>query len=54
MKYAADMGSGAMKFIPGFIKIGTGIQKLIGGERIHGHTDSIGDLISLRSYFFSK
>jgi hypothetical protein len=28
-----------MIYIPGFIKIGAGIQKLIGG--IHRHTDSM-------------
>jgi hypothetical protein len=31
------MGSGAMIYVPGFIKIGSGIQKLIGG--IHSHTE---------------
>jgi hypothetical protein len=31
MKYAVEMGSGAMTFIPSFIKIGSGIQKLIVG-----------------------
>jgi hypothetical protein len=30
------MGSGALIFIPSFIKIGTGIQKLMRG--IHRHT----------------
>jgi hypothetical protein len=40
MKYAAEIGSGAMICIPSFIKIGSGIQKLI--ERgIHRHTDSM-------------
>jgi hypothetical protein len=39
MKYAADIGSGAVIFIPNFIKIGSGIQKLKGG--IHRHTDII-------------
>jgi hypothetical protein len=29
MKYAVEMGSGAMIYIPRFIKIGSGIQKLI-------------------------
>jgi hypothetical protein len=29
MKYAVEMGSGAMIYIPSFIKIGSGIQKLI-------------------------
>jgi hypothetical protein len=31
MKYAVEMGSGAMIYIPGFIKTGSGIQKLMGG-----------------------
>jgi hypothetical protein len=39
MKYAVEMGSGAMTYIPSFIKIGSGIQKYIGG--IHRHTDSM-------------
>jgi hypothetical protein len=30
MKYAVEMVSGAMIYRPGFIKIGSGIQKLIG------------------------
>jgi hypothetical protein len=30
MKYAIEMGSGAMIYIPSFIKIGSGIPKLIG------------------------
>jgi hypothetical protein len=37
MKYAAEMGSGAVIYIPSFIKIGAGIQKLIGRGR---YTDS--------------
>jgi hypothetical protein len=36
MKYSVEMGSGAMIYIPSFIKIGSGIQKLIGGS--HRHT----------------
>jgi hypothetical protein len=39
MKYAVEMGSGAMIYIPNFIKVGSGIQKLIGG--IYRHTDSM-------------
>jgi hypothetical protein len=35
--YAVEMRSGAMIYIPRFIKIGSGVQKLIG--RIHRHTD---------------
>jgi hypothetical protein len=31
MKYAAEMGSGAMIYVPSFIKIGSDIQKLIEG-----------------------
>jgi hypothetical protein len=31
MKYAIDLGSGAVTYILSFIKIGPGIQKLIGG-----------------------
>jgi hypothetical protein len=31
MKYAVEIGSGAMIHIPSFIKIGSGIQKLIRG-----------------------
>jgi hypothetical protein len=30
MKYAVEMGSGAMICIPSFIKTGSGIQKLMG------------------------
>jgi hypothetical protein len=33
MKYAVEMGSGTMKYIPGFIKIGSDIQKLMGIQR---------------------
>jgi hypothetical protein len=36
MKDVVEMGSGAIIFIPGFIKIGSAIQKLIRG--IHRHT----------------
>jgi hypothetical protein len=31
MKYAVEMGSGAMTYIPSFIKTGSGIRKLIVG-----------------------
>jgi hypothetical protein len=43
MKYAVEMGSGAMIYIPSFIKIGSGIQKLTG----RGDTQRHGDRISL-------
>jgi hypothetical protein len=39
MKYGVVMGSGAIIHIPSFIKIVSGIQKLLGG--IHRHTDSM-------------
>jgi hypothetical protein len=46
------MGSGAVIYIPSLIKIGSGIQKLMGGGGIHRHTDrQQRDLISLL-YFF--
>jgi hypothetical protein len=32
MKYAVEMGLVVMIYIPSFIKIGSGIQKLIGGD----------------------
>jgi hypothetical protein len=37
MKYPVDMGSGAMMYIPSFIKFGSSIQKLLG--RGWGFTD---------------
>jgi hypothetical protein len=43
MKYAAEMGSGAMIYIPSFIKPGSGIQKLMMEGytcRHKRHTDS--------------
>jgi hypothetical protein len=39
MQYAVQMGSGAMIYVPSFVKIGSGIQKLV--EWIHRHTDSM-------------
>jgi hypothetical protein len=38
MKYAVEMGSDALMYIPSFIKIGSGIQKLIWWGRIHRET----------------
>jgi hypothetical protein len=32
MKYAAEIGSGATIYIPNFVKTGSGIQKLRGGN----------------------
>jgi hypothetical protein len=45
MKYTVEMGSGAMIYIPSFIKIGSGIQKLISG--IHRQDE---DLINLFNF----
>jgi hypothetical protein len=41
------MGSGAVIYVPSFIKIGSGVQKLIGGDT-HGQQR---DLISLLNFF---
>jgi hypothetical protein len=49
MKYAVETGSGAMIYIPSFVKIGSGIQKL---ERPGGINRQHGDRISLL-YFSS-
>jgi hypothetical protein len=49
MKYAVEIGSGAVLYKPSFIKIGQGIQKLIRGiHRQHG------DLIRLLVFFQNK
>jgi hypothetical protein len=40
MKYVVGMGSGAVIYIPSFIKIGSAIQKLI-GHRQHGNHISL-------------
>jgi hypothetical protein len=36
MKYATEMGAVAMVYIPSFIKIGSGIQKLMEGRKFTG------------------
>jgi hypothetical protein len=43
MKYAVEMGSGAVIYIPSFMKIGSGIQKLIRRipRQTHRLTDSM-------------
>jgi hypothetical protein len=50
MKYAVETGSGAMIYIPCFLKIGSGIQKLIVGglQTLRQHGVGIG----LLSFFF--
>jgi hypothetical protein len=39
MKYTVEMGPGVMIYIPSFIKIGSGIHKLMGGG--YRYTDSM-------------
>jgi hypothetical protein len=47
MKYAVEMSSDAMLYIPSIINTGSGIQKEMGSiRRQHG------DLISLRLFYF--
>jgi hypothetical protein len=52
MKYAVEMGSGAMICTPSFIKIGSAIQKLTGGDS-HTHRQN-DNLISLLLFFQNK
>jgi hypothetical protein len=53
MKYVVEIDSSAMIYIPSFVNIGVGIQKLIKGDS-QAHRQH-GDLISLRLFFlFSK
>jgi hypothetical protein len=55
------MGSGAVMYVPSFINIGSGIQKLIGRgyteRETHTHTHTYGqqcDLLSLLYFFQNK
>jgi hypothetical protein len=42
VKYAVEMGSNAVIYIPSFIKTGSAIQILMGGSRTHrGHGNRI-------------
>jgi hypothetical protein len=42
MEYSVETGSDVMIYIPSFIKIGSGIQKLMGGGGgIRRHSDSM-------------
>jgi hypothetical protein len=50
MKSSVEMDSGAMIYIPSFIKTGSGIQKLMGRIHIQTHRQH-GDLISLLLFF---
>jgi hypothetical protein len=51
------MGSGAVIYVPSFIKIGSGIQKLTGGytdtrTNTHTHTHTDSNVISKPTLFF--
>jgi hypothetical protein len=35
MKYAVEMGTGPIIYIPGFVKIGSRIRKLMEGTQTH-------------------
>jgi hypothetical protein len=50
--YAVEMGSGAVMNVPSFIKIRSGIQKLIEGDT-QTHRQQ-GDLISVLLFFQNK
>jgi hypothetical protein len=53
MKYAVEMGSGAMIYIPSFIKTGSAIHNLIGGYT-DTQTQTFGDRISLLLFCQNK
>jgi hypothetical protein len=53
MKYAVEMGSVAMIYIPSFRKTGSCSQKLMGGVYIKRHRQR-GDLINLLLFFQNK
>jgi hypothetical protein len=55
MNYAVEIGSDAMRYIPAFIKIGSGIQKLIGVIQINTQTQrQQANVISLLLVFQNK
>jgi hypothetical protein len=54
MTYAVETGSGAMMYIPSVIKIGSGIQKLIGGYTYRQRHIQQGYLINLHLFFQTK
>jgi hypothetical protein len=53
MKYAVEMGSGAMICIPSFIKIGSAIQQLMAGGDTQTHTHNHRQQRDLISLYFS-
>jgi hypothetical protein len=48
------MGLGAVIYVPSFIQIGSGIQRLIGGEDTQTHTHTNSNVISLALFIISK
>jgi hypothetical protein len=52
MKYAVEMSSGAMVYVPSFIKIGSGIQKFVRRDSLVHRQH--GDLISLLLFLFQN
>jgi hypothetical protein len=54
MKYAIEIGPGAMIYIRSFIKIGLGIQKVIWGDSDTQTNRQHGNLISLLLFFKNK
>jgi hypothetical protein len=53
MKYAVEMGSGAVMYIPSIIKIGSGIRSLISGLQRHRQHDPISLLSALHALILS-
>jgi hypothetical protein len=51
MKYAAKMASDGMIYMPSFINIHSGVQKLLG---VDTHKDTDSNVNSLAYYLFSK
>jgi hypothetical protein len=52
MKYAVEIGSGGMMYLPSFVKIGSGVKKLM--EGIHRHTDSMERFHKPALFFFQN
>jgi hypothetical protein len=47
MKYVVEIVSGGMIYIPSFIKMDSGVQKLLRGIHMEMHTHRQGDIVSL-------
>jgi hypothetical protein len=55
MKYAVEMASGGLTCIPVFIKISSGVQKLLGGVHMQTHTRAqTARLSQTPTFIFSK